>query len=90
LLARLELDHFGVDRGELVEGFDLGVVFGGMPSIIDGIRVEATPINELALADAQPIVATSDGSGNFSIIVPGTNGSVRSRVKLAPGLRRKP
>jgi hypothetical protein len=36
-------------------------------ALLGGVRIEATPINELAAADAQPVVATSDANGNFSI-----------------------
>jgi hypothetical protein len=36
-------------------------------TLLGGVIVEATPINELAAADAQPIVTTSDANGNFSI-----------------------
>lgn len=34
---------------------------------LGGVRIEAMPIGSLALADAQPIVATSDSGGAFSI-----------------------
>jgi hypothetical protein len=44
-----------------------GVTKKDATTTLDGVRVEATPIGALALADAQPVVATSSGGGNFSI-----------------------
>lgn len=44
-----------------------GVTEMGVATVIGGVRIEATPIGVLAQADAQPIIATSNSNGAFSI-----------------------
>lgn len=44
-----------------------GVTKKDATTTLGGVRIEATPIGVLAQADAQPIIATSDSSGAFSI-----------------------
>lgn len=44
-----------------------GITKKDAATVLAGVRVEATPVGELALADAQPVVVTSDSGGNFSI-----------------------
>ncbi|HUS27040.1 MAG TPA: hypothetical protein VMZ53_00970 [Kofleriaceae bacterium] len=44
-----------------------GVTKKDATTVLPGVRIEATPVDALAAADAQPVVVTSDSAGAFSI-----------------------
>ena len=86
LLAGFQLEpFFGIDRRQLVERFDFRVVVGRHAVDVERSPSAAGPGRGDAAGPCR-VISTPSRRPNFSIIVPGTNGSVRSRVKLAAGI----
>ena len=69
---------FGIDRRELVERFDVDVVFRRHAVDVEDF-LEPRALAAGGWRCTMPVIRTPSRRPNFSIIVPGTNGSVRSR-----------